>query len=61
MMPELPDVLVMTDENDINGMPNNDAMLDDYAVQLEIDDADFEPVGHDDVAMEYDAPDVDST
>ena len=61
MMPELPDVPVMTDENNINDMPDNDAMMDDYAVQLETDDAEFEFVGHDDVAMEYDAPTVDST
>ena len=61
VMPELPDVPVMTDENDINDMPGNDAMMDDYAAQLETDDADIEPVGHDDVAVEYDAPDVEST
>ena len=61
VMPEPPHVPEMTDENDINNMPDNDAMMDDYAVQLETDDADLEPVGHDDIAIEYDAPDVGST
>ena len=61
VMSELPDAPVMNDENDFNDMPDNDAMIDDYTVQLETDDAEFEPIEHDDVAIEYDAPDVDST
>ena len=61
VLPQPSDVQVMTDEKDINDMPDNDAMMDDYAAQLDTDDADFEAVEHDDVAMEFDAPDVDST
>ena len=61
VLPQPSDVSVMTDENDINNMPDNDTMMDDYAVQLETDDADLELVGHDDVTIEYDAPDVEST
>ena len=61
VLPQPPDVQMVTDENNINDMPDNDAMMDDYAAKLDTDDADFEPVEHDDVAMEYDAPDVDST
>ena len=56
VLPQPSDVQVITDD-----MPDNDAMMDDYAAQLDTDDADFEPVEHDDVAMEYDALDVDST
>ena len=61
VFPQPSDVQVMTDENNINDMLDNDAMMDVYAAQLDTDDADFEAVEHDDVAMEHDAPDVDST
>ena len=37
-----PDAQMVTDENNTNDMPDNDAMMDDYAVQLDTDDADFE-------------------
>ena len=61
VMPELPDKPVITDESNNNDMPDNDAMMGDYTEQLDTDGTDIEPVGHNDVSIEYDVPDVEST